>query len=98
MLNKSGANSQEAEGIIDHLTEIASMKIAVVFREITPVSTKISVRTRDEFDATELCLRFGGGGHKRAAGAEIAQPLNEARAGVLAAAAEIIDGTEAKTA
>ena len=98
MLKQSGANSQEADGIIDHLAEVGSMKLAVVFREYTPQLTKISVRTRDEFDATELCLQFGGGGHRRAAGAEIKLPLNEARRAVLAAASEILAGGKLETA
>jgi bifunctional oligoribonuclease and PAP phosphatase NrnA len=98
MLRQSGADSQEAEGVIDHLTDIGSMKMAIVFREIAPERTKISVRTRDEFDATELCLRFGGGGHRRAAGAEIAMRLDDARQSVLAVASEIIDGSQARTA
>jgi len=98
MLKQSGADSQEAEGVIDHLTDIDSMKIAIVFREFGPALTKISVRTRDEFDATELCKRFGGGGHRRAAGAEIELPLDEARQKVLAAAAEILRAAEVESA
>jgi phosphoesterase RecJ-like protein len=98
MLRQSGADSQEAEGVIDHLTEIASMKIAIVFRELNPSLTKISVRTRDEFDATELCTQFGGGGHRRAAGAEIELPLDEARPKVLAAAGEILRAAELESA
>jgi phosphoesterase RecJ-like protein len=98
MLQQSGATSQEADGVIDHLAEVGSMKVAIVFRELKPELTKISVRTRDEFDATELCSRFGGGGHRRAAGAEIKLPLGEARGAVLAEASTILEGRALGTA
>ena len=34
-------------------------------------SMKISLRTTSEVDASEICRRFGGGGHPRAAGCTI---------------------------
>jgi nanoRNase/pAp phosphatase (c-di-AMP/oligoRNAs hydrolase) len=33
------------------------------------------VRTRDPYDATAVCRPFGGGGHHRAAGAEVHEPI-----------------------
>jgi bifunctional oligoribonuclease and PAP phosphatase NrnA len=86
MLRDSGADMQEAEGVIDQLQTVAPMKIAILFKEAEPHLTKVSVRTRDEFDATHICIPFGGGGHRRAAGAELALPIEMAREGVLAIA------------
>ena len=91
MLQKSGATMVESEGVIDVLQSIDTMKIAVLFKEMGPRLTKISVRTRDEIDATELCLPYGGGGHLRAAGAELEMPLAEAQASVLALAHSLLD-------
>ena len=42
------------------------------------------VNFRDQVDAAELAGKFGGGGHRRAAGIELALPLREAEATVLA--------------
>ena len=90
MLSETGADMQEAEGIIDHLQSVDSMKIAVLFKEVGPGLTKISVRTRDAIDATEICTPFGGGGHRRAAGAEINKPLSEAKPAVLQVAERLL--------
>jgi len=79
MLREAGADMQEAEGVIDQLQSIAPMKIALLFKEHTEAVTKLSVRTRDEYDATTLCTPFGGGGHYRAAGAEIRERLSVAQ-------------------
>ena len=92
MLQTSGASMVESEGIIDQLQSIDTMKIAVLFKEMEPSLTKISVRTRDEVDATTLCTPFGGGGHRRAAGAELPTPLHEAEKTVLQLARDILGG------
>jgi phosphoesterase RecJ-like protein len=92
MLQAAGASMVESEGIIDQLQSIDTMKAAVLFKEMSPQLTKISVRSRDEIDATALCLPFGGGGHHRAAGAELAMPLAEARDTVLPLARSLLGG------
>jgi bifunctional oligoribonuclease and PAP phosphatase NrnA len=76
----------ESEGVIDQLQSVDTMQIAVLFKEMSPALTKVSVRTRDEYDATALCIPFGGGGHHRAAGAELQMPLAAAHEAVLALA------------
>jgi phosphoesterase RecJ-like protein len=83
MLAETGATMQEAEGVIDQLQTVAPMKVAILFKQAAPQLTKISVRSRDEIDATDLCVPFGGGGHRRAAGAELREPLEKARERVL---------------
>lgn len=93
MLDQTGADMQEAEGIIDALQSIASMEIAVLFKQHTADRSKISVRTRGPIDATEVCTPFGGGGHRRAAGAEFGDPLPVAERRVLEVARRLIDST-----
>jgi len=90
MLDEAGADMQESEGVIDQLQSVDTMKIAVLLKENSPVATKVSVRTRDEYDATDVCVPFGGGGHRRAAGAEIAQPIAVARDAVLQVARDLL--------
>ena len=91
MLDQTGADMQDAEGIIDALQSIATMEIAVLIKESAPDRIKISVRTREPFDATDVCTPFGGGGHRRAAGAELACSLPDARRRVLEVARRLIE-------
>jgi phosphoesterase RecJ-like protein len=93
MLDETGADMQDAEGIIDALQSIATMEIAVLIKETAPDRIKISVRTREPFDATDVCTPFGGGGHRRAAGAELAESLPDARRQVLEVARRLIEST-----
>ncbi|HET9052179.1 MAG TPA: DHH family phosphoesterase, partial [Candidatus Dormibacteraeota bacterium] len=71
MLAESGADMVQSEGVIDELQSIDGISAAVLFKEVAPALTKISIRTRGHLDATALAIPFGGGGHRRAAGAEI---------------------------
>jgi bifunctional oligoribonuclease and PAP phosphatase NrnA len=86
MLHEAGAVMAEAEGIIDTVNSIAGLEVAILFKEVGTRLTKISVRTRGSVDAAALCAVFGGGGHVRAAGAEIALPIDRAAERVLAEA------------
>ncbi|TMG11602.1 MAG: hypothetical protein E6I01_13400 [Chloroflexi bacterium] len=82
-LRDSGATTDQADSSIDQLNTIRGQELAILFKEAGPRLTKVSIRSRDQVDAAELAAKFGGGGHRRAAGLEVALPLKEAEARVL---------------
>jgi phosphoesterase RecJ-like protein len=96
MLREAGAVMAESEGIIDTLNSIAGLELAILFKEVSSDLTKISVRSRGGVDAAAMCAGFGGGGHIRAAGAEIEKPMEEAVRLVLTAAKEAIGAASTK--
>lgn len=88
-LAAAGAGTEEAEGLIDLLSQAEDAEVAILFKEAAG-ETRISVRTRaGGVDATVLTGTFGGGGHARAAGATVYLPPAEARQIVLARAVEL---------
>ena len=69
---RSGADSCDTEGLIDHIRAIAPVVVACVFEEIEPELTRISLRSKsDKVNVNEIAAQFGGGGHPAAAGARI---------------------------
>lgn len=74
---RSGAESEDTEGLIDHIRAIEPVVIACVFEEVEPELTRISLRSKSEkVNVNEIAALFGGGGHRAAAGARIAgKPL-----------------------
>jgi phosphoesterase RecJ-like protein len=82
-LRESGASSDQADSAIDQLNTVRGQELAILFKEAGPRLTKVSIRSRDQIDAAALAAKFGGGGHRRAAGIELALPLKEAEATVL---------------
>ena len=68
-----------------------------MFKEVQADLTKISVRSRGAVDAAAMCALFGGGGHIRAAGAEIPKSMDDAVKAVLATAKEAIHAASGKS-
>ena len=70
--NRTGAESNDTEGLIDHIRAIEPVVVACVFEELEPELTRISLRSKsDQVNVSEICGQFGGGGHPAAAGARI---------------------------
>jgi phosphoesterase RecJ-like protein len=89
-LDAAGAVPAMSEGLIDLLAQAEGGEIAILFKDMGR-QTRISVRTRDGgVDAIDLTSRFGGGGHARAAGATIEEPIADARPAVLAHAEALL--------
>jgi bifunctional oligoribonuclease and PAP phosphatase NrnA len=89
-LAETGTHPAHSEGIIDLLAQAEAAEVAIMFKEDVR-GTRLSVRTRPGgVDATVLTGRFGGGGHARAAGATIEQPVADARPAVLAEALRLV--------
>lgn len=88
-LRAAGALPSQSEGIIDLLSQSDTADVVLLFTE-QGSQTRVSVRTSARADATELVAPFGGGGHPRAAGATIGQPLPAAREAVLAVARRLL--------
>ncbi|MEP6662543.1 MAG: bifunctional oligoribonuclease/PAP phosphatase NrnA [Verrucomicrobiota bacterium] len=69
---RAGAETQESEGLIDHLRDMRPVEVACLFEELEPELTRISLRSKTEkVNVNEIAAHFGGGGHKAAAGARI---------------------------
>jgi bifunctional oligoribonuclease and PAP phosphatase NrnA len=92
---RSGADSCDSEGLIDHIRAIAPVVVACVFEEIEPDLTRISLRSKsDKINVNEVAAGFGGGGHSAAAGARIpGNPLSVQRR-VIAALKIALNGAE----
>ncbi len=79
--DRTGAVSDDTEGLIDHIRDIEPVVVACVFEEVKPGLTRISLRSKHALvNVSEICAQFGGGGHPAAAGARISgTPLSVQR-------------------
>jgi phosphoesterase RecJ-like protein len=80
---ETGANATDTEDAINALHTVAGSEIAVLFVELEPSETKVSLRSRTDFNVQQIAAQFGGGGHKKAAGVTFSGSLEEAREAVL---------------
>ena len=79
-----GANEDDLDNISGFPRTIEGVKLAVTIREEGTNRVKMSVRAVPGQDASALCAKFGGGGHKGAAGASMNMPMDEAVSAVIA--------------
>ena len=67
-----GALDEHLGTLIDIPRSVAGAEIAfVVKQESENGEFRVSMRSASEFDVAKVCARFGGGGHKRAAGCSV---------------------------
>ena len=67
-LEATGAFAEDSEGLIDFPRAIFGVEVAFLIKEVGDRKFKISFRSRGKVDVNQFCARFGGGGHKVAAG------------------------------
>lgn len=79
MLREIGATEGHTSGIIQYAIDISGVELAVMLREMEPDLIKASFRSQSLIDVSTLAQEFGGGGHKRASGCTIEQPLDRAQ-------------------
>jgi phosphoesterase RecJ-like protein len=79
----TGALPSDTEDVINLTLAVSGVEVAVIFVEQQNGSFKLSFRSRSQVDCNAVAKQFGGGGHKAAAGASIAGPLESARHSVL---------------
>lgn len=89
----------DVEDVIEIPRSTARNEIALFFYQIPDRTkeTRCSIRTRGNWDATEIAGRFGGGGHAKAAGCTITAPLAKAKRLMRSAVKDILKNACRKT-
>ena len=77
-LAETGAEPTDTEDVINRLLSVAGVRVALLFLELGPQETKVSLRGRAGVDVRQVAEQFGGGGHCAAAGVRYRGPINEA--------------------
>jgi phosphoesterase RecJ-like protein len=89
MMERAGATEDDCEDLAAVAGRVAGNRTAVTVRELEGGSCKISVRTDGTVNASEVCQKFGGGGHSMAAGCELHCSPMEAADKILEAINEV---------
>ncbi|MEO8251286.1 MAG: bifunctional oligoribonuclease/PAP phosphatase NrnA [Chloroflexota bacterium] len=86
MLAVTGEQPTASEGFVDLLGSTRTADVTILFKQVGPAETRVSVRTSGRADAVAITSAFGGGGHPRAAGCTLHVALPAAEEQVLAEA------------
>jgi len=81
----TGGHPADSEDMVNMTLSVGGTEAAVILVEQATGGFKISFRSRCSLDCARVAEQFGGGGHKKAAGAFLNEPLESAQAKVLEA-------------
>jgi len=85
-LERHGLKPDDLEGVVEFPRSIKGTRLALLFRPLANGRVKVSFRSTGDVDVARMAEGFGGGGHRKAAGASLAGQMSEVQQVVLAAA------------
>jgi phosphoesterase RecJ-like protein len=93
---QTSAKFSDTENLIDECRRISGVEAAALFIEQADGQVKVSLRSMGAVDVCKIAVKFGGGGHKMAAGAYLPGPIENAKKLILTEMAEQFKQMESK--
>ncbi|SHI54945.1 DHH family phosphoesterase [Desulfosporosinus lacus] len=87
---KSGAEQELSEGLVNHARSIVGVEAAVLLKEAGPLEIKAGLRSNLWLNVNEIATKFGGGGHNRAAGCTFRVPIEDAKQSIVSTIGEAL--------
>lgn len=84
-----GLQGRDSDAIYQLLQSVSGVEAIVLIRQETPTNCTVGFRSRDSVDVAAVAARFGGGGHKQAAGLSAPGTIAELRDRILAAFGDV---------
>ena len=89
-LREFSSGKDALEGFINYPRSIVGVEVAVSFREEQGGVFRVSFRSKGRVDVSAVAARFGGGGHRNAAGCTVPGSLADVRKRILEALAAVL--------
>lgn len=93
MLENNMVNMSEMDGLADYTLFARDVIVGGLLKEMESGFTKVSLRSRNGINVSQLAHKYGGGGHFNAAGFGIALPLSVARERLLEDLKELVNAS-----
>lgn len=68
LFERTKTSAEDTENLVNYPRSLLGVEVALLFREVSPDSFKISLRSNGVVNVAEIATKFAGGGHKYAAG------------------------------
>jgi phosphoesterase RecJ-like protein len=91
MVDWSGGELDDTEGLVNLPLTVPEIRAVVFFKEADQGAWRVSFRSKGTIDVGAVATRFGGGGHRNAAGCTVSGPLDAARATIVPLVDRAID-------
>ena len=82
-LNRFGIENRDSDSLYQQLQGVSGVETIIFIREEKPGECSVGLRSNSTVDVGKIALRFGGGGHSKAAGFSLKGSCRETREAVL---------------
>lgn len=79
ILERNNVDMGDIDGVVEFIREIKEVEVSCVLKEYEEKNTKVSLRSKNDIDVSAVSVKFGGGGHAKAAGFEIDDTVENTR-------------------
>ncbi len=100
MQNRSGASDEDADGFVNYPLTVGEVEAVALLKECAPGIYRTSLRSKGDVNVARVAEKFGGGGHRNAAGCTLKGNWEEAEkeiVGLLQDAVERANGLKDTT-
>jgi bifunctional oligoribonuclease and PAP phosphatase NrnA len=91
MEEKSGATDGDNNGFVNLPLAAKEVEAVVYMREVQPGAYRVSLRSKGDLNVARIAEKFGGGGHKNAAGCRVTGDWDEREREIVAAVIEAVE-------
>lgn len=88
------SEEEDNEGLVNFARNIEGVDVGILFRARDKHHIKVSMRSRNIIDVSQVALSLGGGGHARAAGCTVEGTIDEVIHNVLEKMKEAFEGVK----
>ena len=86
-ISETGLAKEEFEGMASIPMQIEGVEVGVTIKEKEHNKFKVSMRSTEKADVSDICSKLGGGGHIRAAGCTVEGDLSQVKMKILSVVA-----------
>jgi len=83
MFTETGATIHDGEGFVNMLRQVATVQIAVLFREEENGLIHVGLRSKGSIDVARFARKFGGGGHVNASACRVKGSIEDVEATIV---------------
>ncbi len=92
---KIADGEDDVEGLVNYPLTIDGVDVSVFLRELVDESFRVSMRSKSEVDVSRVASKYGGGGHRKAAGCQMVGSLDTVRQQIVSSIQDEMDSDAA---
>ena len=77
MQKRTGASDEDADGFVNYPLTVGEVEAVVLLKECAPEVYRTSLRSKGDVNVARVAGKFGGGGHRNAAGCTLYGPWDD---------------------